>query len=313
MLLLSRTAFLATAIRMPTSFHRFSTRPNKIVFLGTPDVSALCLEILSKNTEALNYEIVGVVTQPPTPSGRSLAVKKSPVHKLAEALSIPIYCPVKANESDFIQTMSEIDIDLCITAAYGNYLPKSFLKLPRFGTVNIHPSLLPRYRGASPVQSCLLAGDRTTGVTVLFSVAKMDAGPILGQVDYALTGEENASVLLPNLFKKGTELLLELLPNILTGCANSTIQDEKEATLAPKISAIDSLVDLTEFTATEVHNRVLAYSEWPGTHCILRFENNDQPPVRVKLLTTAVIQGETDSRQPSSLEVTMTNLRTVTV
>ena len=145
MLLLARTKLLSSALRIPTTFLRFSTKPNKIVFLGTPDVSALCLDILSRNADSLNYEIIGVVTQPPTPSGRSLAVSKSPVHKLADTLNIPIFCPVKANESDFIQKLSEMDIDLCITAAYGNYLPKSFLKIPRFGTVNIHPSLLPKY------------------------------------------------------------------------------------------------------------------------------------------------------------------------
>ena len=96
-----------------------------------------------------------------------------------------------------------------------------------------------------------------------------------------------------------------LLPQILTGSANSTIQDEKDATLAPKISAIDSLVDLTKLTSMEVHNRVLAYSEWPGTHCIIKFENDVQPPVKVKLLATAVIDAETEIKQPSSQEVKM--------
>ena len=156
----------------------------KVVFLGTPDVAASSLELLlraSRQGRGGGFDIVRAVSNPPARVGRKKVLKPCPVQTLAESEGVPVMIPTSAKDDGFLADLEELEPDLCITAAYGQFLPQRFLDIPKFGTLNVHPSLLPRYRGASPVQRCLEAGEPETGVTVAFTVLKMDAGPIVRQ------------------------------------------------------------------------------------------------------------------------------------
>ena len=201
-----------------------STQEKKrLVFLGTPDVAATTLrklheDSISQTNSNAKYEIVCVITQPPKRRRRKGSkAEPSAVGAVAEELGLRVLSPEKAKDPEFLDILEQdIKPDLCITAAYGQYLPKRFLAAPTLGTVNIHPSLLPRWRGASPVQRSLEAGDNPVGVSVLYTVSKMDAGPIIAQKEETIA-DENAGDLLPLLFDIGTNLLLQNIPDILSG------------------------------------------------------------------------------------------------
>lgn len=156
----------------------------KVVFLGTPEVAASSLELLlqaSRQGKGGGFDIVRAVSNPPARVGRKKVLQPCLVQALAESEGVPVMTPTSAKDESFLEELEELGPDLCITAAYGQFLPRRFLEIPKFGTLNVHPSLLPRYRGASPVQRCLEAGEPETGVTVAFTVLKMDAGPIVRQ------------------------------------------------------------------------------------------------------------------------------------
>ena len=153
-----RTVLIKKYTRLFATTETFDRK--KLVFLGTPECAARSLEILSTASSEVGYDLVAVVTQPPAPSGRNKKLTPSPVHILADKLQIPVLCPEKAKDPVFLESLRILQPDLCITAAYGNFLPTTFLQIPKLGTINIHPSLLPKYRGAAPVQRCLENGDK---------------------------------------------------------------------------------------------------------------------------------------------------------
>lgn len=156
----------------------------KVVFLGTPDIAASSLELLleaSRQGKGGGFDVVRAVSNPPARAGRKKVLQPSPVQALAESEGVPVLTPATARDEEFLAELEGLQPDLCVTAAYGQFLPRRFLDIPKFGTLNVHPSLLPLYRGASPVQRCLEAGDAQTGVTVAFTVLKMDSGPVVRQ------------------------------------------------------------------------------------------------------------------------------------
>ena len=273
----------------------------KIVFLGTPDVAALSLKILHNErnkyvSEENEYEIVSVVTQPPAPAGRKRKLTPSDVQVMAEKLELPnILTPVKAGEADFIEKLTSLQPDLCITAAYGNFLPTKFLNIPKYGTLNIHPSLLPLYRGAAPLPRCLENGDKVTGVSVLFTVLKMDAGPIVKKVIRDLDGDEKCTELLPELFETGTRALIDVLPSLWDGTIEKIEQHEEEVTHAAKMTTEEARIDFQTMSAIEIHNRCRGFSVWPGTWSLFQIGEGVEP-VRVKIITTKVLKvgGRTD-------------------
>ncbi|GMH72929.1 hypothetical protein TL16_g06046, partial [Triparma laevis f. inornata] len=249
-----------------------------ICFLGTPDVAASCLQKLNKNSQSL-FDIVAVVTQPARPAGRKKQLTPTPVQTMAEKCfpenSVKILTPENAKDEAFLSTLKDLKPDLCVTAAYGCYLPKRFLKIPRLGTVNIHPSLLPRWRGASPVQRSLEAGDQDLGVTVLYTVSAMDAGPIVSQVSRPNDDVKGAYVELEELFDLGTDELLKALPSIFSGETTfdtATEQDENKVTKAKMISKDEAILDFSTMSATEIHNRARGLEMWPGTYFYLEDE-----------------------------------------
>ena len=278
----------------------FALYAKKIVFLGTPDVAALSLKILHEEREkhASNnneYEIVSVVTQPPAPAGRKRKLTPSDVQVMAEKLELPnLLTPEKAGEADFIEKLKSLQPDLCVTAAYGNFLPTKFLNIPKYGTLNIHPSLLPRYRGAAPLPRSLENGDKTIGVSLLFTVLKMDAGPVVKQVIRELNGDERCTELLPELFETGTRALVDILPSVWDGTVGKIEQNEEEMTHAAKMSAAEARIDFSTMSATEIHNRCRGFSIWPGTWSLFRTGKNDEA-FRIKIITTKVLKAEAET------------------
>lgn len=175
---------LLWSARTTTSMDTANGERKKVVFLGTPEIAASSLGLLleaSRQGKGGGFDVVRAVSNPPARTGRKKVLQPSAVQALADSEGVTVMTPATARDEEFLAGLEELQPDLCITAAYGQFLPRRFLDIPKFGTLNVHPSLLPLYRGASPVQRCLEAGDTETGVTVAFTVLKMDAGPVVRQ------------------------------------------------------------------------------------------------------------------------------------
>lgn len=205
---------------------------------------------------------------------------------------------ISRNE-EFLTELEEIyKPDLCITAAYGQYLPKRFLKIPKFGTLNIHPSLLPRWRGASPVQRSLEAGDNPVGVSVLFTVSKMDAGPIVKQVECEIDENDDATKLLPDLFDIGNDLLVDALQDVIDGkitMDNALVQDEEKIVNADMIDSSEGELFVWRDSARSCHNKVRGFSMWPGTFIYVQVgDDQDVEPVKMKIIKSRVLQLQED-------------------
>ena len=256
----------------------------KYVFMGTPDPAARVLRLLLSEGSAY-AECVGVVSQPPARSSRSKENVLSAVHTLAIESELPVWTPDKIGSPDSVEQLKSWAPDLCITAAYGQYLPLRVLNIARLGTLNIHPSLLPRYRGAAPVQRTLLAGDKETGVTLLMSVREMDAGPIVSQLRKPLNGDEVASDLLKDLVDMGARELVRIFSTFEfeTLAAFPTVPQSQEGVVhAPKIDPSESSAKWNE-GAVQVHNQVRGLNLWPGTKAKMKVGNT---VVEFKLLKT---------------------------
>ena len=243
--------------------------------------------------ESSQYEIVGVVTQPPKRRQRRGKEVASPVGIVAEELGIPVLAPEKAKDEDFLTALEDIyKPDLCITAAYGQYLPKRFLRIPKLGTLNIHPSLLPRWRGASPVQRSLEAGDNPVGVSVLFTVSKMDAGPIVKQAEEMIDENDDATKVLPHLFEIGTDLLLDALVEVIEGKVtfeNALGQDEEKVVNADMIDSSEGELFFWKDSARMCHNKIRGFSMWPGTFFYVKV-GDDEEIVKMKIIQSNVLE-----------------------
>jgi methionyl-tRNA formyltransferase len=259
-----------------------SDNRKRVVFLGTPSVAAIALKTLLEHENHL--KIILAVSQPPARSSRNGGETPSPVHQLALTKGIPVLTPQSAKNPEFLNDLKELKPDLCITAAYGNYLPKEFLAIPIFGTLNIHPSLLPLYRGAAPVQRSIERGDLKTGVSVLLSVAAMDAGPLVAQEEFALDNLIKAPELLDTLFERGANLLIKALPPYFLGRKKPIEQEHHLATKADKIKPEEGILDFS-LPALTLHNKVRAFAGWPGTKS--NFTLNDDV-IEMKVITTRV-------------------------
>lgn len=292
--------------RSPTICSSAGDRRKNVVFLGTPDVAALVLEKLLKASSDPNstFDIVAVVTQPGRPKGRKRIPQPSPVEQLALDKNIStILCPERATEPDFISQLQSIQPDLCITAAYGNYLPTKFLHIPLFGTLNIHPSLLPKYRGAAPVQRSLQDGVPISGVSVLYTVKEMDAGPLLAQQEISVDPTIQAPELLYQLFDIGTDLLLSRLHDVWDGHISqdtAIAQDPSRATHAAKLTREESLLDFEKDSAVVCHNKVRGFAGWPGTHHIFKIVHDsdsgkEDELLELKILKTCIGHGHGDA------------------
>ncbi|GAB5390221.1 MAG: methionyl-tRNA formyltransferase [Alphaproteobacteria bacterium] len=242
----------------------------RIIFMGTPEFAVPSLAMLMEDPA---HEVVAVWTQPPRPAGRGHKVVKSPVHKLAEQADIPVYHPTRFKEEGAIEAFEAVaaEADIAVVAAYGLILPTRVLNAPRLGSVNVHASLLPRWRGASPIQSAILAGDEVTGVTIMRMVYKLDAGDMLSSAAVDITSTTTAPELHDHLALAGASLLPETLAGLETGAIQPMVQDEAEVTYAPKLTREDGHLDLTREGAEALDRRIRALTPWPG--CALSLPN----------------------------------------
>ena len=230
-----------------------------IFFFGTPEFALPVFNALI----AEKYHLVGVVTNPDEPVGRKKIFTSPPVKIFAEKHSIPVFHPEKLKRELWDNEIPSAD--LFVVAAYGKIIPKSVLAIPKFGTLNIHPSLLPRWRGASPIQSAILAGDADTGVTIMQLDERMDHGPIVAQ-HTAHIGDRK--ILYRELHDKladvGAKLLLETIPDYISGAITPVAQDDSKATYCTPLTKDDGRIDWTR-TAEEIERMVRAFNPWPGT------------------------------------------------
>lgn len=274
----------------------------RIVFFGSPNVAASTLKIFMEKAPSVNCSVVGVVTQPPAPVGRDRVWTPSPVSQVAKDCGLPVLCPVKTSDPSFLAQLEDLKGDIFVTAAYGLFLTSHLLALPKYGTYNIHPSLLPKYRGAAPLQRSLQAGETTIGVTVLQTVKQMDAGPILSQTLLPLQGTEKCSELLPQLFEIGANDLLTRLPSTFDGSATFSKQDESVASHAAKIDTSERYVAFSSMTARDIHNHVRAFAEWPGTWAHFHLSKpNKTSPIMMRLLDTEVISDSPQTAERSDI------------
>ena len=225
------------------------------VFFGTPDVASETLEILKQGGYVPNL----IVTSPDKPQGRKMLIIPPPVKVWAIDNNIPYIQPEQLSEKKLIG-----NFDLFIVVAYGKIIPANILNIPKLGSINIHYSLLPKYRGASPVESAILNGDLETGVTIQKMAYKMDSGPIIAQVRVEIFLNEKAEELRKNLIQVGGELLVKTLPDFITGKITPTPQDENRATYCTKIKKEDGLINLNNDGYLN-YSKFKAYATWPRT------------------------------------------------
>ena len=234
----------------------------RIAFMGTAELACQSLEAVAKLS---GEEVVAVVTQPDRPKGRDLKPAPPPVKVVAERLGLPTQQPLKIREPAAIDSLRAAQPDLIIVVAYGQILPKSVLEIPHLGCVNVHTSLLPRWRGAAPIQCAILHGDRETGVTTMYMDEHMDTGDIILQRAQLIHVDDTSATLHDRLAKLGADLLVETVSLIAEGKAPRAKQDETRATYAKKITKDDGRIDWTR-SAVEIERQVRAFNPWPGTH-----------------------------------------------
>jgi methionyl-tRNA formyltransferase len=232
-----------------------------IVFMGTPEFSVPSLEALIRT----DFRIVAVYTQPDRRAGRGQQVTSSPVKRLALSQRLDVIQIEKFKEAGTIERLAVLAPDLIVVAAFGLILPAGVLNLPRFGCLNVHPSLLPRHRGASPVTTAILQGDEITGVTIMLLDAGMDTGPILNQREVPISDEDTTGSLDVKLSKIGAQLLVETLPLWIEGSIKPRPQDEIEATYSKMIKKEEGEVNW-RLSTQELWRRIRAFDPWPGSY-----------------------------------------------
>lgn len=230
----------------------------RIVFMGTPEIAAVCLNRILQD----GFEVAGVYTQPDRPKNRGMKLAASPVKELALAHGIAVYQPENFRADETVQTLRALAPDAVVVVAYGRILPKCVLDIPPLGCINIHTSLLPRYRGSAPYQWAVLDGQRETGVTAMYLTPEMDAGDIIAAVRTDIDPDETAGELLARLAPLSAALLSETLRAVEGGSASRTPQDASRATYAPMLDKTMCPIDWSQ-SARQVHNHVRGLHPWP--------------------------------------------------
>lgn len=232
----------------------------KVIFMGTPDFSVpVFMSLIDK------VNVIAAVTQPDKKVGRKQEVTQSPVKKVALENEIQVLQPDKIKDNaEFIQKVKDLAPDLIVVVAYGFILPQEILDIPKFGVINIHASLLPKYRGASPIQAAILNGEKETGVTIMLIDDKMDHGPMLAEKTITINNNDNFESLHDKLAQLGSELLMEILPEYIDGEIEPQVQDEAEASYCQLIKKEDGKIDWNN-SAQEIERQVRAFNPWPGS------------------------------------------------
>lgn len=256
----------------------------RVVFMGTPDFAVATLsEIIGQG-----HEVVACYTRAPAPGGRGMATRPSPVHKMAEGFGIPVFTPKTLRDPEIVETLRSHGADVFIVVAYGMILPQAVLDIPELGCLNLHASLLPRWRGAAPIQRAIIAGDSETGVAVMKMEAGLDTGPVAMAERIAITPDMNAGELHDRLKVLGADLMVRALAALSRGALSFTPQPDEGVTYAAKITSGDAQIPWT-LPARRVHDLVRGLSPFPSAFFTANFGKGDE---RVKVLRTAVEDGE---------------------
>ncbi|WP_409341073.1 methionyl-tRNA formyltransferase [Paenibacillus sp. MBLB4367] len=239
----------------------------KIVFMGTPDFAVASLNTLLDE----GYDVVAVVSQPDRPKGRKRVLTPPPVKVEAEKHGIPVLQPEKMRSPESVAALAAYQPDLIVTAAYGQILPKAVLELPKHGCINVHASLLPKYRGGAPIQHSILKGEAVTGVTIMYMAEGLDTGDMLAAVEVPITDEDTGGSMFEKLSAAGADLLKRILPELLDGKLTAMPQNHAEATIAPNIKREDELLRW-ERPAIELFNQIRGLNPWPVAFTTLNGE-----------------------------------------
>ena len=232
----------------------------KIVYMGTPDFAVNPLHALAE----AGYEVAGVITQPDKPKGRGKTMLPTPVKEEALKHGFPVYQPVKVRDPEFLQVLEKLDPDIIVVAAFGQIIPKSILELPKYGCINIHASLLPKYRGAAPIQQAVIDGEKESGVTIMRMGTGLDTGDMISRIVVPIAKDETGGTLFDKLAEAGAKLLVETLPHIFDGTAVYEKQPEESPT--PYAGMITKQMGLINFgkSAAELERLVRGLNPWPS-------------------------------------------------
>lgn len=231
----------------------------KIVFMGTPTFSVPSLRMLVEE----GYEVAAVVTQPDRPQGRKKTLVPTPVKEAALELGLPVLQPERLRRPEAVAELAAYEPDLIVTAAYGQILPKSVLDLPKNGCVNVHGSLLPKYRGGAPIQRCIINGEQVTGVTLMYMAEGLDTGDMISRVEVPIEEEDTSGTLFVKLSIAGRDLLRAEMPRLAAGRVEATVQDDSEATYAPNLSREDERIDWSR-SSREIYNQIRGLVPFSG-------------------------------------------------
>lgn len=226
--------------------------------MGTPDFAVASLEALLE----AGYNVIGVVTQPDRPVGRKQVLTPPPVKEAALRHGLPVLQPEKIKVEEALEEVLALSPDLIVTAAYGQILPKRLLDAPKHGCINVHASLLPKYRGGAPIHKSIVEGEKESGVTIMYMVEALDAGDMLSKVVVPIEERDTVGLLHDKLAAAGSALLLETIPQLLAGSIEAQPQNHDEATFAPNIKRTDERIDWTR-TAEQIYNQVRGLNPWP--------------------------------------------------
>ena len=230
----------------------------RVVYFGTPEFAVPSLRAVLESA----HKVVGVVSQPDRPRGRGQQLTATPTKAVALEHAVPVLQPEKIRDDDFIDAVSALEPDVGVVAAYGKLLPESLLRVPLLGMINVHASLLPRWRGAAPVHRAVIAGDQETGVTIMRVVKELDAGPMFSAVSRPIGPDETSPEVERSLAQLGAVLLVEVLDRMASGQATETAQDETLVTYAAKLTKGEGAIDWT-LPAARIHNLVRGLQPWP--------------------------------------------------
>lgn len=272
----------------------------RIIFAGTPDFAARHLDALLSS----EHQIVGVFTQPDRPAGRGKKLMPSPVKVLAEEKGLPVFQPVSLRPQDNQQLVADLNADVMVVVAYGLILPKAVLDMPRLGCINVHGSLLPRWRGAAPIQRSLWAGDQQTGVTIMKMDVGLDTGDMLYKLACPITAEDTSATLYDKLAELGPKGLIDTLSQLARGTAQPQVQDEAQVTYAEKLSKEEALVDWS-LSAAQLERCIRAFNPWPMSYLVI----DGQP---VKVWKASVISGQASVEPGTIVEVNKQGIQVAT-
>ena len=256
----------------------------RIIFMGSAQLAVPSLKAVLRSGQD---EVVGVVSQPDRPAGRKRVLTPCPLKAFADEQGLNVMTPEKIGDPDAVQALKELKPDLLIVVAYGQYIPQRVIQLAEHEAINVHPSLLPKYRGSAPIQWAILNGDRQTGVSIIYLAEKMDAGDILRQEAYPLGRDETSASLHDKLAEVGAELLLKAVADIREGAVRRTVQDETQVIEIRKFTKEDGHIDWT-LPAEQIRNRIRAFDPWPGSFC--KLPSGD--PLKIWKAEVEEVQGE---------------------